>query len=376
MIHDGSGGEPYPGSVGIDGDTITAVGRLTGARGRTEIDAGGLAVAPGFINMLSWANESLIHDGRSQSDIHQGVTLEVLGEGRSMGPWNDAMKQDVRERQDDIRYDITWTTLGEFLDHLEKRGISPNVASFVGAATVRIHELGYANRKATAEELERMRALVRQAMEEGAVGVSSALIYAPGGYADTEELIALAEAAGEHGGLYISHIRSEDDRIFEALDEFLTIVRRAKVRGEIYHLKAGWGAWDKFDEVLRRIEAARAEGLAVTADMYPYDASSTGLNGVMPTWVQEGGHEAWVQRLKDPQVRARIKKEMTLPGDENSGGPGSRVLLVGFRNPKLRPLVGKTLAEVAAMRGRSPEDTAMDLIIEDDSRVGAVYFSM
>ncbi len=370
LIYDGSGGAPYRGAVGIRGDRIEAVGRLIGATGQVEVDAAGLAVSPGFINMLSWANESLLIDGRSQSDIRQGVTLEVLGEGTSMGPWNETMKRSSRERQDEDRFEIAWTTLGEYLAHLEQKGVSTNVASFVGAATVRIHEIGYVNRRPTPGELDRMCDLVRQAMKEGAVGVSSALIYAPGDYADTEELVALARVAAEYGGMYISHIRGEGDHLLEALDEFLDIVRRSGARGEVYHIKAGWGNWEKFDVMLARIEAAQQEGLQVTADMYPYIASATGLNATMPTWVQEGGHKAWVERLKDPAIRERVKKEMSLAGG------GSRVLLIGFRSEALRPLIGKTLAEVAAMRGKSPEDTAMDLVIEDDSRVGAAFFGM
>jgi N-acyl-D-amino-acid deacylase len=377
MIYDGSGGEPYLGAVAIRGDTIAAVGKSATTQARVQIDAGGLAVTPGFINMLSWANESLIADGRSQSDIRQGVTLEVLGEGNSMGPLNDAMKRNMRERQDDQPYDVNWTTLGEYLDQLTKRGISPNVTSFVGASTLRIHEIGYENRRPTADELNRMCKLVEQAMEEGAVGVSSALIYTPGAFADTAELTALARTAARYDGLYISHIRGEGDHLLEAFDEFLTIVKQAKVRGEIYHLKAGAGNWEKFDVVLRRINEARAAGIPVTADMYTYNASSTGLDAVMPTWVREGGHSAWVARLKDPQVRERLRKEIDLPGPKgNSAEAAKNVLLTGFRNEKLRWMTGKTLAEIAGQRGTSPEDTVMDLIIEDDSRVGVVMFSM
>jgi N-acyl-D-amino-acid deacylase len=381
-IYDGRGGEPFAGCVGITGDTIVYVGPEAGATGRTEIDAGGLAVAPGFINMLSWANVSLIADGRSQSDIRQGVTLEVLGEGRSMGPLNDAMKADMKADQDAIRYDIEWTSLGEYLEWLVARGISPNVASFVGAATVRIHVLGYDDVDPTPEQLDAMCALVRQAMEEGAMGVSSALIYNPGVYAETAELIALARVAGDHGGMYISHMRSEGDALLEAFDELATIARKAGVRAEIYHLKAsGRQNWRKLDALSRRIEAARDAGLDITADMYTYNASSTGLNAIMPSWVQEGGHEAWVARLKDPAVRHRLKAQMNIASPDwdngylSSGGPDN-ILLIGFRNPELKPLTGKTLAEVAAMRGTSPEETAMDLVIEDNSRVGAVFFSM
>jgi N-acyl-D-amino-acid deacylase len=381
-IYDGSGSAPFVGDVAIQGDTIAAVGSVGDARGRAEIDAGGLAVAPGFVNMLSWATESLLEDGRSQSDIRQGVTLEIFGEGKSMGPLNEAMKREAVEQQGDIRYDITWTTLGEYLEHLVERGVSPNVASFVGATTVRIYALGYADRPPTAEELDQMRGLVRQAMEEGALGVGSSLIYAPAFYAATDELIALARAAADYGGLYISHLRSEGGRFLEAVDELLTIAREAGIAAEIYHLKAsGKANWPKLEAVIEKVEEARAEGLQVTADMYTYAAGSTGLNATMPPWVQEGGHRAWVERLRDPEIRERVRREMTTPTDdwENMcllAGSPENVLLVGFKNEALKPLAGKTLAEVAAIRGTSPEETAIDLVIEDDSRVGTVYFTI
>ncbi|UCG15691.1 MAG: D-aminoacylase [Phycisphaerales bacterium] len=381
-IYDGRGGTPFVGDVAIDGDTIVAVGSTNRAGGRIEIDATGLAVAPGFINILSWSNKSLIQDGRSQSEIRQGVTLEVLGEGLSMGPWNEAMKQEDLEEQGDIRYDIAWTTLAEYLDHLVQRGVSPNVASFVGATTVRIHVLGYEDRPPTPEELDRMRALVRQAMEEGAMGVSSALIYTPAFFADTEELVALADVAAEYDGMYISHIRSESDSLLEALDELITITRRTGIRAEIYHLKAsGRANWHKLDELFNKVEAARARGLPITADMYTYHASSTGLYAIMPPWVQEGGHKAWVERLKDPAIRERVKREMNSLSDEwdngyLTAGSANNILLVGFKSEALKPLTGKTLAEVAAMRGTSPEETAMDLVIEDDSGVSSVFFTM
>jgi len=369
-LYDGSGGPPVVTDLAIDGDRIAAIGDLSDHGGRVEIDATGLAVAPGFINMLSWANESLIQDGRSLSDIRQGVTLEVMGEGTSMGPLNEAMKQEKVERQSDIEYDVTWTTLGEYLQHLEDRGISTNVASFVGAATVRIHEMGYEDRDPTPEELERMLKLVREAMEEGALGVGSSLPYIPAPFASTAELIALARVAAEHDGMYISHIRSEGDEILAAIEELVTIVREAGVRGEIYHLKVSHKRnWDRLDEVVGLIEAARAEGLPVTADIYTYHASSTGLNYDLPAWVKEGDHEERIERLKDPAVRERViaETEMIPPED---------ILLVSFRNEDLRHLTGKTLAEVAEMRGTSPVVTAMDLIVEDDSRIGTVRFTM
>lgn len=380
-IYDGSGGKPFTGDVAVRGDRIAKVGDLGGARGKTEVDVRGLAVAPGFVNMLSWATESLIHDGRGQSDIRQGVTLEVMGEGWSMGPINDAMRKEMLAEQADIKFDIPWTTLGQYLEHLEKRGISPNVASFVGATTVRVHEVGYQDRPPTPEELQRMRKLVAQAMEEGALGVGSSLIYAPAFYAKTDELVALCEEAGKYGGMYISHMRSEGNRLLEAVDELLTIARRAKVPAEIYHLKAaGKQNWGKLDEVIKKVEAARAEGLQITADMYTYTAGATGLDAAMPPWVQEGGLESWKQRLADPAVRERVAREMSNPTDEwenfyFSAGPDN-MLLVAFKNEKLKPLTGKSLTEVAKMRGKTPQETAMDLVIEDDSRVGTVYFLM
>jgi N-acyl-D-amino-acid deacylase len=381
-VYDGTGTAPVVADVAIAGDTVAAVGDLSGARGVTEIDATGMAVAPGFINMLSWATESLIEDGRSQSDVRQGVTLEVMGEGWSMGPLSDPMKEEAVEQQADITYDIEWTTLGEYLEYLEDRGIATNVGSFVGATTVRIHEIGYEDRPATAEELDRMRALVRHAMEEGAFGLGSSLIYTPAFYAPTEELIELAKVAAEYDGMYISHMRSEGNRLLEALDELLTIAREAGIRAEVYHLKAaGESNWHKMDMVIDRIEAARAEGLEIVADMYTYTAGATGLDASMPPWVQEGGLQAWRERLQDPAVRRRVAREMRTPTDEweniyLAAGSPDRIVLVGFKNPDLKPLTGKTLAEVATMRGTSPEETAMDLVVEDDSRVGTVYFMM
>jgi N-acyl-D-amino-acid deacylase len=381
-IYDGHGGPPFTGDVAILDDAIVAVGDLDDGRGRTEVDAAGLAVAPGFINMLSWANTSLLADGRSQSDIRQGVTLEVLGEGWSMGPLNEAMKQEMVERQGEIKYNVVWTTLDEYLRHLVRRGVSTNVASFVGATTVRIHVLGYEDRPATADELARMRELVRQAMAEGAVGLSSALIYAPACFAPPEELAALAGVVADHGGLYISHIRNEGSRLLEALEELIEVARRTGVAAEIYHLKvSGRANWQKLDEAVARIEAARAEGLRLTADMYTYAASSTGLDAAMPPWVQEGGHRAWVERLRDPGVRRRVVQEMRAPTGEwdstyQAAGSADKVLLVHFKSEALKPLAGQTLAQVAASRGLSPEETAIDLVIEDDSNVGCVYFTM
>jgi N-acyl-D-amino-acid deacylase len=332
------------------------------------------------VHRLSWATESLLVDGRAQSDIRQGVTLEVMGEGSSMGPLDERMKEELAA-QSFVELDVAWTTLDEFLEHLVGRGVAPNVASFVGATTIREHELGEIDRPPSPEELERMQGLVRRAMQDGAVGLASALVYAPAFYAETDELVALARVAGEYDGLYISHLRSEGNRLLEALEELLTVAREARVRSEIYHLKAaGKANWDKLDAVVERVEQARASGLAVTADMYTYTAGSTGLNGAMPPWVQEGGFEAWRARLSDPDVRARVEHEMTTDTDdwENmfvQAGP-ENILLLAFRNESLRSLTGKTLAEVAATRGTTPARTAMDLVVEDGSRVSSAYFTM
>jgi N-acyl-D-amino-acid deacylase len=380
-VYDGSGGPAYVADVAIEDGHIAAVGQLD-ADANSVIDASGLAVAPGFINMLSWATDTLIEDGRSQSDIRQGVTLEVMGEGFSMGPLNDIMKRDLLESQGDIKFAVKWTTLGEYLEYLGRKGVSTNVASFVGAATVRIYALGYQDRAPTYIELQKMQQLVAQAMREGALGISSALIYAPGVYAKTDELEALAEVAGKYGGIYISHLRSEGNDLLEAVDELITIARKANVAAEIYHLKAaGKANWHKLDAVIEKIEKAQAEGLKITADMYTYTAGATGLDAAMPPWVQAGGFRAWVARLKDPAIRRRVVREMSTPSDEWENlyllaGSPENVLLVGFKNKNLRYLAGKTLAQVAEMRKKSPEETAIDLVIEDDSRVGTIYFLM
>jgi N-acyl-D-amino-acid deacylase len=380
-VYDGTAAEGQVADVVIQGDRIALVGEARGWRGATEIDAVGKAVAPGFINMLSWATDSLIEDGRSQADIRQGVTLEVFGEGWSYGPWNEEMKAYNKSQQSVIEYDIVWTTLGEYLEYLERRGVTPNVASFVGATTVRIHELGFENRPPTAKELEKMKALVRQAMEEGALGVGSSLIYAPAFFAATDELIELAKVAAEYDGMYISHIRNESYSLLEALDELITIAREAGIRAEVYHLKAaGADNYGKIDQVAERIAAARAEGLEISTDMYTYIAGATGLDAAMPVWVQEGGYEAWAERLRDPAIRRRVLAEMATisPDWENlrlmAGDEGT--LLSGFKNEALRPLQGKTLAEVAALRGTTPAETILDLVVEDGSRVEVIYFLM
>jgi len=380
-IADGSGNATYVGHVGINADTIAAVGDIN-ATGTLEIDATGLVVAPGFINMLSWATESLIADGKSQSDIRQGVTLEVFGEGWSMGPITNPVKKVMQESQGDIKYNIEWNTLGEYLEYLVNRGVSTNVASFIGATTVRINTIGYEDREPTEEELATMKTMVKQAMEEGALGVGSSLIYAPAFYASTKELIELSKVASEYDGMYISHMRSEGNRLLESMDELIRIADEANIRAEIYHLKmSGKDNWNKYDAVVKKIDSARATGLQITTDMYNYIAGATGLDASMPPWVQEGGYEKWSERLQDPVTRKKVLEEMRTPTDdwENlmyAAGTSDNLLLVGFKNDSLRHYTGKTLTEIAKIHGKSPEETAMDLVIADGSRVGTVYFLM
>jgi len=380
-VYDGSGEDPIVADVAIQADTVAAVGDLSNAVGRTEIDAANLAVAPGFINMLSWATTTLIEDGASQGDIRQGVTLEVFGEGWSYGPLNTSMREEMIKGQSYIKFDVPWTTLGEYLEYLQNRGVSTNVASFIGAETVRIHELGYEDRPPKEGELDRMKELVRVAMEEGALGVGSSLIYAPGTYASTEELVELSKVAAAYDGMYISHMRSEGNQLLEALDELLYIAKEAGIRAEVYHLKAaGSENWYKLDEVIDRIETARRDGLEITADVYTYTAGATGLDAAMPTWVQEGGFGKWRERLMQPETRRKVVAEMRKRTDEwenlllAAGPEGVRV--VGFRKPEHQELIGRTLAEIATERGVSPEDAAIDLVIEDSSRVETVYFLM
>ena len=380
-VYDGSGGAPFIGDIAIDGDKIVALGDIGDATASVEINVQGLAVAPGFVNMMSWANESLIEDGRSQSNIRQGVTLEIMGEGESMGPLNDAMKAEMTSLQSDIRYDIEWTTLAEYLEYLERRGISPNVASFIGTATPRQYVIGHEDRAPTPAELEQMRTLVREAMEDGALGVASSLMYPPGLFAETDELIALSLVAAEYDGMYISHIRDEGAHMIAAIDELLRIARAANIRAEIYHLKSsGQANWPLFDKAISMIEKARAEGLEITADIYTYPAGATGLNVTVPPWVQEGGFAASLERMSDPALREQIIREMNTPSDEwenmflMAGSPDN-ILMVGFKSAALKPLTGKTVAEVAAMRGTTPEETILDLIVEDGSRIGTVYFT-
>ena len=373
-IYDGSGSEGYVADVAISGDRVNEIGLNLPGRGKKEVDASGMAVTPGYINMLSWATESLIIDGRSQSDIRQGVTLEVFGEGGSGGPLSEAMKAE---------YDTPpeWTTLGEYLEFLERKGVSPNVASFIGATTLRIHQVGFEDRAPTDKEMENMRVLVQEGMEEGAMGIGSSLIYAPAFYSSTEELIELCKVASDYGGMYISHMRSESNRLLQALDELIQIAEEANIPAEVYHLKAGGKKNHyKMDLAIAKMDSARSAGLYITADMYNYTAGATGLDASMPPWVQEGGYDKWAERLQDPEIRTRVKAEMQEDTDdwENLGllAGYDNVLLSGFRNTDLRQYIGKTLSQVAQMRGTSPEETAMDLVVEDGSRVDVVYFLM
>ena len=381
-MYDGSGKPGIVTDVGINADTIAFLGDLSKAIGKSEVVAKGLAVAPGFINMLSWSTESLIADGKSQGEIRQGITLEVMGEGNSMGPLNDEMKKETIRQMADFKYEIDWTTLGEYLESLERRGVSTNVASFIGATSVRIHELSYDNRPPSAEELQRMQTLVRTAMEEGALGVGSSLIYAPANYSSTEELIALCKIANEYGGMYITHMRSEGNSIFQAVDETIRIAKEANLPAEIYHLKmSGKENWWKLDSVVAKINRANGSGLKITTDMYAYTAGATGLDASMPPWVQEGGYVAWSKRLGDPKIRKKVVEEMRTKTDkwENlllMAGSADKVLLVGFKNDSLKKYTGKTLKEMALIYRKSPEETAMDLVIRDGSRVSTVYFMM
>lgn len=370
-VYDGTGGPPVQADVGVRGDMVAAVGNLRGAEAKTVVDATGFAVSPGFINMLSWATASLLVDGRSQSDIRQGVTTEVMGEGKSMGPLNEEMKRRLPSEQRDLKFDVAWTSLSEYLQHLEKRGVSPNVASFLGAGTVREYVLGQEDRKPTPAELERMCELVRVEMEGGALGIGSSLAYAPDMFASTGELIALCRVASQYGGMYISHVRSEGSRLVEAVAELIRISREASIPAEIYHLKAGGqGNWPKMDQVISIVDDARKEGLRITADVYLYTASSNRLSSRLPAWAHDGGDRALLKRLGDPAERAKISREM------HRLGPMAKTLLIGFHADRLRPLTGKTLEEVARMRGRDEVETMLDLVVEDQAATRVVTFVM
>ena len=382
MIYDGNGGEPFKGDIGVRNDTIAFIGILSNESAKNEIDAKGNAVAPGFINMLSWATESLIEDGRSQGDIRQGVTLEVMGEGESMGPLNEQLKKQQQESQGNIKYKIEWNTLGEYLDFLEKKGVSCNVASFIGATTVRMNVIGEDNRDPTPTEMDSMKLLVKQAMEEGAMGVGTSLIYPPAFFAKTNELIELCKVASSYGGSYISHMRSEGDKMHEAIEELITIAKQANIHAEVYHLKAaGKHNWSKMDSVIRRIERAQKEGQDVTADMYTYIAGGTGLTATMPPTLQDGGFGKLRERLQDPAIRKQLIKEMNTKTDKWENfyygvGTPEKILVVGFKQDSLRKYTGKTLGQVAKIFEQSPEETAMDLIIKDSTRVQCIYFLM
>ena len=381
-VYDGTGAEGRVTDIAIRGDRIAGIGDLANATAKTTIDARGLAVAPGFINMLSWSTESLIQDGRSQSEIRQGVTTEIMGEGNSMGPLNDRMKARYVREQRDIKFDIKWKTLAEYLRYLEKRGVSCNVASFLGATTVREYVIGLEDKQPTPEQLEQMRELVRKEMEAGALGIGTSLIYPPAFYAKTDELIELCKVAAKYQGKYISHMRSEGNQLLESLDELIRISREAGIPAEIYHIKAaGEKNWPKEDQLLARIEAAQKEGLKITADMYTYTAAGTGLDACLPPWTEDGGYPALFKRLRDPATREKIAAEVRIDSDawENlylAAGSPDKILLAGFKSEKLKPLTGKSLAEVAKMRGKDPIETIMDLLSEDESRIDAMYFLM
>src|ERR1700719_2084814 len=382
LVYDGTGGEPQHVDVAIRGDRIVGIGDFASAHANTIVDAHGLAVAPGFINMLSWSTESLIQDGRSQSEIRQGVTTEIMGEGESMGPLNDRMKARIVHEQTDIKFEIKWNTLAEYLHYLEQRGISCNVASFLGATTVREYVIGLEDKQPTPEQLDQMRELVRKEMEAGALGIGTSLIYPPAFYAKTDELIELCKVAAKYQGKYISHMRSEGNRLLEALDELIRISREAGIPAEVYHIKAaGQQNWSKTDSLLSRIEAARKEGLKITANMYTYTAAGTGLDACLPPWTEDGGYPALFKRLRDPATRAKIAAQVKTPTDEwencylEAGSP-DHILLVGFKSDKLKPLTGKSLAEVAKMRGKDPVETIMELIAEDESGIDTIYFVM
>src|SRR2546429_5433470 len=382
IVYDGTGGEGHVADVAIRGDRIVGVGDFASAVPKKTIDARGLAVAPGFINMLSWSNESLIQDGRSESEIRQGVTTEIMGEGESMGPLNDRMKARIVREQTDIKFEIKWNALAEYLRYLEKRGISCNVASFLGATTVREYVIGLEDKQPTPEQLDQMRELVRTEMETGALGIGTSLIYPPAFYAKTEELIELCKVAAKYQGKYISHMRSEGNQLFEGLDEVIRISREAGIPAEVYHIKAaGQKNWPKEDELLERIEAAQKEGLKIRANMYTYTAAGTGLDACLPPWTEDGGYPALFKRLRDPATREKIAAEVRTPTDkwENlylAAGSADRILLCGFKSEKLKPLTGKSLAEVAKVRGKDPVETIMDLISEDESRIDTIYFVM
>ena len=376
-IYDGTGAPPYVADLAITGDRLSAIGHFAAVSADLDIDASGLAVSPGFFNMLSHAHLSLISDGRAMSDVMQGVTFEVLSE-ISLSPLTDSTA-DFWSRFSNDEVEMTWRTLGEYLQTVEDNGVSVNFATFVSAATVRMNIIGMDDVDPTPEQLDMMKSQVAEAMEDGALGLTTASIYAPATYAETEELIELAKVAGQYGGIYTAHMRSESNQFIESIDETLRIGREAKLPVKIHHLKAaGRPNWYKMDNAIDKIEALRREGIPVTADMHTYTAGGSGLDASMPTWVQAGGYDKWVERLKDPEIRARVKAEMAVNAQdwENLGyfaGPDGMVFLE-FKSKDHMKYLGKTLAEVAAERGQDPRDTIIDLVIEDGSRVVTAYY--
>jgi N-acyl-D-amino-acid deacylase len=381
-VYDGTGDQARHVDIAIRGDRIAAIGEFKTAKAKLIVDGSGLAAAPGFINMLSWSNESLIEDGRSQSEIRQGVTTEIMGEGESMGPVNDRVREKMLREQTDIHYEIKWKTLAEYLRYLETRGISCNVASFIGAATIRENVVGFEDKAPTPRQLDEMRQLVRKEMEEGALGIGTSLIYPPAFYAKTEELIELCKVAAKYQGKYISHMRSEGNRLLESLDELIRISREARIPAEVYHIKAaGQQNWSKVNDLLSRIETAQKDGLNIRANMYAYTAAGTGLDACLPPWTEDGGYPALFKRLRDPAMREKIAAQVKAPSDEwenlyLAAGAPEKILLCAFKSEKLKPLTGKSLAEVAKMRGKDPITTIMELIAEDESRIGTIYFLM
>src|SRR5256884_8292111 len=379
-VYDGTGSEGRKADVAIRGDRIVGVGDFQNSSATNVIDAHDLAVAPGFINMLSWSTESLIQDGRSQSEIRQGVTTEIMGEGESMGPVNDRVRQYMLKQQTDIKYDIPWNTLVEYLQYLEKRGVSCNIASFIGATTIRENVIGFEDKQPTPQQMDEMRELVRKEMEAGALGIGTSLMYPPAFYAKTDELVELCKVAAKYKGKYISHMRNEGNQLLEALDELIRISREAHIPAELYHIKAlGQKNWGKMDTLLARIEAARKAGLQICANMYTYIAGGTGLDACLPPWTHDGGDEALLKRLRDPATRKKIAAEVRMDSDkwENlylAAGSPDRITSLEFESEKLKPLNGKSLAEIAKMRGKDPVETIMNLLSEDEARTGAIDF--
>ncbi len=364
-VYNGLGTKPVVTDIGIKKDTIAFIGDLSNSKALKEIDAKGLEVAPGFINMLSWSETHLLKDGRQMSDIKQGVTLEVLGEGLSAGPRKPRAK------------DKRWLTLGQFFTYLENKGVSTNFASFVGATTVRLYVLDQVDRKPNTQELTQMKNLVGQAMREGAMGLGSSLIYAPATFAATEELVELSKVASSYGGMYITHMRSESDFIYQGLNETFRIAKEANIPAEIFHLKINHERnWKKIDTVLNKIDSARKAGLKITADMYPYNASGTSLTARLPAWIQEGGAKEMRKRLVDPVSRKRVLYELKMGIPSKNSDPKD-VMLLGFKKDSLNKLYrGKRLDEVARLHGKDADETMLDLLVADKTSIPAIFFLM